>query len=186
MAQWIHLGVLRIRVLWNGDRNFIVCINENWSRGQLISTGWLFTSLWLLQYKVIETKIFYMNSHRNGDVVVTNILWFDTLDYFRLCYENSQIYKNNPQWISKLKDEVIRVISGIEFQLCQNVIENKTVDVSRFARGGQLIDDIVINERIIRYSIIILHNSRSYRFIYMIQFNRTRNNNRNTRNYLSS
>jgi len=80
---------------------------------------------------------------RNGDVN-----WpprscdLTPLDYFLWGYVKSQVYKNNPQSIPELKDEIIRVIGEIEPQLCQNVIENfnKRVDVCGAARGGHLAD----------------------------------------------
>lgn len=39
-------------------------------------------------------------------------------------YVNNQDYKNNPQSIPVLKDEIIRVINELELKLCQNYIEN--------------------------------------------------------------
>lgn len=64
------------------------------------------------------------------------------LDFFLWGYVKSQVYKNNPQSIPKLKDEIIRVIGDIEPQLCQRVIENfnKRVDICRSSRGGHLAD----------------------------------------------
>lgn len=40
--------------------------------------------------------------------------------------------------ISEQKDEIISVINGIDFQLCENVIENcnNRMDVCRASRGG--------------------------------------------------
>lgn len=35
-------------------------------------------------------------------------------------------YMHNPQWIPELKDEIIRVIIWVEFQLGQNIIEIST------------------------------------------------------------
>ena len=48
----------------------------------------------------------------------------------------NQVFKNNPQSISELKDEIFGVI--------KNVIENfnKRVDLCRAARGGHLADNI--------------------------------------------
>jgi len=37
-----------------------------------------------------------------------------SLDYFLWGYVKSQVYKNNPQSIPELKDEIIRVIGEIE------------------------------------------------------------------------
>lgn len=46
-------------------------------------------------------------------------MWFDTVELFYLW-----VYKNHAQSISELKDEIICVISKIEFQSSQNVIES--------------------------------------------------------------
>ena len=85
---------------------------------------------------------------RNGDVNWPPRSRSDLtpLDYFLWGYVKSQVYKNNPQSIPELKDEIIREIEPqigeIEPQLCQNVIENfnKRVDVCGAARGGHLAD----------------------------------------------
>lgn len=55
-------------------------------------------------------------------------------DYFLWGSVKSQIYKNDPQLITALKDEIIRVISEIEPQLFENVT------VCRAVRGGHLAD----------------------------------------------
>lgn len=48
----------------------------------------------------------------------------------------SLVYKNYPQSIPELKKEIIRVISEIEPQICQKVIQNfnRKVEVGRDAR----------------------------------------------------
>jgi hypothetical protein len=40
------------------------------------------------------------------------------------CITKSRIYANKPQSIPELKAEIGRVISEIEPQLCENVVEN--------------------------------------------------------------
>lgn len=40
------------------------------------------------------------------------------LDYFLRVYGKSQVYKNNPPSIPEVTEEIIRVISEIEPQLC--------------------------------------------------------------------
>lgn len=43
------------------------------------------------------------------------------LDFLGLC---EKVYKNDPQSIPELKNQIVRVMSEIEPQLCQIVIEN--------------------------------------------------------------
>lgn len=54
---------------------------------------------------------------------------FTQLDYFHWVYVENQVYKNNSKSISELKCEIIRIISETELELCQNVIEKKTVEL---------------------------------------------------------
>lgn len=80
---------------------------------------------------------------RNGDVNwPARSCDLTPLDFFLWGYVKSQVYKNNPHSINKLKDEIIRVIREIEPQLCQRVIENfnKRLDICGNARGGHLAD----------------------------------------------
>lgn len=51
------------------------------------------------------------------------------------------VYKNSPYFIPELKDEIIRVISEIESQLCLHVVEYFNKDVYRAARDGYLADN---------------------------------------------
>ena len=62
------------------------------------------------------------------------------LDYFLWDYVKGQVYKNNPQTISELKAEIIRVVSEIEPQLCANVINNFDKRIANYkdARGSHL------------------------------------------------
>lgn len=59
-------------------------------------------------------------------------------------YVEKQVYKNNPQAIHELKDEIISVIRKMEPQLCQDLIENlnKSPVVCRATRGGFFINII--------------------------------------------
>lgn len=64
----------------------------------------------------------------------------DKFNTVGLCvYWKSKIYKNNSQSILDLNDTIIRIISEIERQFFQNVIDkfDKTVDVCGVSRGGK-------------------------------------------------
>lgn len=76
----------------------------------------------------------------NGDVNQPP-RWSDLtlLDYFLWYYVKNLIYNNNLELITRLKDEMIHVISDVE-QFCQNEIENfnKRVHIFVGAGGGHL------------------------------------------------
>lgn len=82
---------------------------------------------------------------RNGDVN-----WpprscdLTPLDFFLWGYVKGEVYKSNPQTIPDLQAEIIRVIGGIEAELCQNVIRNfnKRINHCRDSRGAHLGDII--------------------------------------------
>ena len=82
---------------------------------------------------------------RNGDVN-----WpprscdLTPLDFFFWGYVKGEVYKSNPQTIPDLQAEIIRVIGGIEAELCQNVIRNfnKRITHCRDSRGAHL-EDII-------------------------------------------
>ena len=52
-----------------------------------------------------------------------HVIWHRWTIFFGVMVK-SQVYKNNPQSIPELKDEIIRVVGEIDPQLCQNVIEH--------------------------------------------------------------
>ena len=66
------------------------------------------------------------------------------LDFFLWGHVKGEVYKNNPQSIYELKQEIVRVIGEVEPQLCENVIENfdKRVATCKKSRGGHLADII--------------------------------------------
>lgn len=43
-------------------------------------------------------------------------MWFNIIEQFFLEYEESQVYKNNPQFILELKNEIIRLVLKWNFQ----------------------------------------------------------------------
>ncbi|KOC69520.1 hypothetical protein WH47_05463 [Habropoda laboriosa] len=46
------------------------------------------------------------------------------LDFFLWGFLKSKVYANNPKTIDELKNNIAAAINEIEFQLCENVLEN--------------------------------------------------------------
>lgn len=85
-----------------------------------------------------------------GTVNLQNINWpqrscdSTPLDNFLWNYVKSQVYRNDTKSIPELNNGIVHVITEIESQLYQNVIENFNIreDVCRPAREGRLFDII--------------------------------------------
>lgn len=67
-------------------------------------------------------------------------------DFFLWGYLKSRVYKNKPNTIAELKQEIRREIAGIEPDLCRRVVENfdKRITSCHMSRGGHL-DDIIFH-----------------------------------------
>ncbi|CAK9827801.1 hypothetical protein ANTRET_LOCUS5451 [Anthophora retusa] len=68
------------------------------------------------------------------------------LDFFLWGFLKSKVYANNPKTIDELKNNIIAAINEIEFQLCENVMENwvKRMGLLKKSQGGHL-NDIVFH-----------------------------------------
>lgn len=64
------------------------------------------------------------------------------LDFFLWGYVKSKAYRNNPQTIQDLKDEIRRIIREITPEMCSDVIKNfaKRVESCQRSRGSHLLD----------------------------------------------
>ncbi|KOC63762.1 hypothetical protein WH47_02788 [Habropoda laboriosa] len=74
-------------------------------------------------------------------------IWFQQddltpLDFFLWGFLKSKVYANNPKTIDELKNNITAAINEIEFQLCENVMENwvKRIGLMEKSRGGHLND----------------------------------------------
>ncbi|CAK9796118.1 hypothetical protein ANTQUA_LOCUS625 [Anthophora quadrimaculata] len=70
----------------------------------------------------------------------------DITHFFLWGFLKSKVYANNPKTIDELKNNITATINEIEFQLCENVMENwvKRIGLLKKSRGGHL-NDIVFH-----------------------------------------
>ncbi|CAK9811660.1 Transposable element Tc3 transposase [Anthophora quadrimaculata] len=69
------------------------------------------------------------------------------LDFFLWGFLKSKVYANNPKTIDELKNNITAAINEVEFQLCENVMENwvKRIGLLKKSRGEHLNDIVFRN-----------------------------------------